>query len=190
MLDNNSRLTKLCVPGCTRLGIDNIVNSLKAIRSNKGAPGIKHLRIGGLYGVTDEHFEELKILLGADSIAQQNVHKPHLYNRKLYLLCDDDNAIDIEICPKCQKLRLVYDCPSGLCQSNDHAAQVCRACTLCIPRCVQCGRCISDGEYEETFCLELLCSDCFKQSLNCQENQGEKPGFTTDPVHHEPSYNG
>lgn len=189
VLDNNSRLTKLCVPGCTRLGIDNIVNSLKAIKSNKGAPGIKHLRIGGLYGVTDEHFEELKILLGADSIVQQNVHKPHLYNRKLYLLCDDDNAIDIELCPKCQKLRLVYDCPAGGCQSNDHASQVCRACTLCIPRCVQCGRCINDGEYEETFCLELLCSNCFKQSLNCQENQGGKAGFTTDLVHHEPSYN-
>ncbi|KAF5945230.1 hypothetical protein HYC85_015458 [Camellia sinensis] len=146
---------QLCVPGCIRLSIEGILNNLKAFKS-KGSPGIKHLRIGGRYDVTNEHFEELKLLLNADIHIQQNDHKPHFYHRgNLYLLCDDDRAVDIEICPRCQKLRLVYDCPAEGCQVKvGDATQACRACRVCIPRCVQCGRCINDGEYEETFCLE------------------------------------
>lgn len=164
VLENNPRLTKLCVPGCTKLSVEGIVNNLKAFKC-KGTQGIKHLRIGGLYGVTDEHFEQLKLLLGADIRSnQQNDHKPHFYHRgNLYLLCDDERAIDIEICPRCQKLRLVYDCPAEGCQERERdVAQQCRACRLCIPRCFQCGCCINDNEYEETFCLDWLCSDCFK----------------------------
>lgn len=181
---------QLCVPGCTRLSIEGIVNSLKVFKSNKGTHGIQHLRIGGLYGVTYEHFEELKFLLGADSrLHQTGQYRPHFYLRgNLYLLCDDDRAIDIEICPQCQKLRLVYDCPAEGCQVKEHDSQVCRACTLCIARCVQCGRCINDSEYEETFCLELLCSDCFKRALKCQGQDG-KVSFTKNSVYKEPNYN-
>ncbi|KAL6969323.1 hypothetical protein U1Q18_029040 [Sarracenia purpurea var. burkii] len=179
VLENNPRLTKLCVPGCTRLSIEGIVNNLKAFKF-KSTPGIKHLRIGGLYGVTDEYFEELKLLLSADIHNQQNNHKPHFYHRgNMYLLCDDDRAIDIEICPRCQKLRLVYDCPAGGCQEmGDCVTRACRACRLCIPRCAQCGRCINDNEYEETFCLEWLCSDCSKQLHNHPHRQDGKDGFS------------
>ncbi|KAK6922345.1 hypothetical protein RJ641_012852 [Dillenia turbinata] len=156
VLECNSRLTKLSVPGCTRLTTEGIINSLKAV-----VPGIKHLRIGGLYGTTHEHFEELNLLLGARDEMHQSVLKPHFYHSgNLYLPYDDDRTIDIEICPRCKNVRLVYDCPSEGCQMKEHAAQECRACTLCIARCFQCGRCINDGEYEETFCLEFLCSEC------------------------------
>ncbi|XP_022776240.1 F-box protein SKIP14-like [Durio zibethinus] len=159
---DNPKLIKLSVPGCIRLSIEGVLNSLKALKS-MGSQGVKHLRIGGLYGVTLKHFEELKFLLGMDNQIQQIVHKPHFYNRRnVYLSCGDDRAVDIEMCPRCQSMRLVYDCPVECCQWKDHAAHSCRACTLCISRCVQCGRCINDNEYEETFCLELLCSDCLE----------------------------
>jgi hypothetical protein len=158
---------QLSVPACTRLSIEGIVTSLKAFKAT-GTHGVKHLRIGGLYGVTQKHFEELMFLLGPDSHIQQNAHKPHFYHRgNLYLSCEDDRAIDIEMCPRCQNLRLIYDCPVEGCQGKEHPSQACRACSLCIARCVQCGRCINDSEYEETFCLELLCSDCWKQLLKC-----------------------
>ncbi|GAV80363.1 hypothetical protein CFOL_v3_23824 [Cephalotus follicularis] len=184
VLDNNPRLTKLSVPGCTRLSIEGIVSSLKAFKS-MGTQGVKHLRIGGLYGVTQNYFEELKFLLGTDSF-MQNAHKPHFYNKgKLYLSCEDDRAIDIETCPRCQNLRLVYDCPAEGCQGKELATRVCRACTLCISRCVQCGRCINDSAYEETFCLELLCSDCWKQQ--CLERQDKKTGTLNSLTLHEPS---
>lgn len=181
-LENNPRLTKLSVPGCTRLSIEGIVTSLKAFKS-MGTQGLKHLRIGGLYGVTQKHFEELKLLLGTDNHTQQNAHKPHFYHRgNFYLSCDDDRAIDIEMCPRCQNLRLVYDCPAEGCQQKEHSTQSCRACTLCIARCVQCGRCINDSEYEETFCLELLCSDCWKELLKYQEKQDRKISPPKPPV--------
>ncbi|XWS63804.1 hypothetical protein CRYUN_Cryun06bG0133400 [Craigia yunnanensis] len=172
VVENNPKLIKLSVPGCTKLSIEGILNSLKALKS-MGTQGVKHLRIGGLYGVTQKHFEELKFLLGMDNQIQQIVHKPHFYNRRnVYLSCEDDRAIDIEMCPRCLNMRLVYDCPAEGCQRKEHTAQLCRACILCILRCVQCGRCINDSEYEETFCLELLCSDCWKlQLVKCQERQ-------------------
>lgn len=158
---------QLSVPGCTRLSIEGIVSCLKAFKS-VGTPGLKHLRIGGLYGVAHKHFEELRFLLGMDSQILQNAHEPHFYRRgNIYLSCDDDRAIDLETCPRCQNLRLVYDCPAEGCQGKEHANQVCRACTICILRCSQCGCCINDSEYEETFCLELLCSECGKQPLKC-----------------------
>ncbi|KAF2292844.1 hypothetical protein GH714_029309 [Hevea brasiliensis] len=181
VLQNNPRLIKLSVPGCTRLSIEGIVSSLKAFKT-MGTQGVKHLRIGGLYGVTQKHFEELMLLLGTDKHMQQNAHKPHFYQRgNFYLSCEDDRTIDIEVCPRCQNLRLVYDCPAEGCQQKEHSTQACRACTLCILRCVQCGRCINDNEYVETFCLELLCSDCWKQLQKCQEKQDSKISAPKSP---------
>lgn len=188
VLDSNPKLSKLCVPGCTRLSINGILESLRTFKL-MGTLRVKHIRIGGLYGVTEEHFEELKFLLGITSEKQQNVNalKPYFYHREsMYLSCDDDRIIDIEMCPRCQKLRLVYDCPAEVCQGKEHASQVCRACTLCIARCVQCGRCINDNEYEETFCLELLCSDCSKhQRLKRHEMEGSDVAISDSTSHHE-----
>jgi len=176
---------QLSVPGCTRLSIEGIVGMLKAYNS-VGPQGVKHLYIGGLYGVTQKHFEELRFLLGADSRQQmQQSHKPHFYRRgNLYLSCNDDRAMDIEVCPRCQNLRLVYDCPAESCQGTGHTTQMCRACTLCIPRCSQCGHCINDSEYEETFCLELLCSSCSKQLVKCSDG---KAGPAKSVIIHEQS---
>ncbi|KAE9610501.1 hypothetical protein Lal_00029740 [Lupinus albus] len=182
VLEANPTLIKLSVPGCTRLTIDGIVGILKAFRS-MGTQGVRHLHIGGLYGVTQQHYEEILLLLGTDSQMLQHSHKPHFYCRgNLYLSCDDRRAIDIEVCPRCQNLRLVYDCPAEGCQGVGNATQACRACTLCIPRCSQCGRCINDSEYEETFCLELLCSMCSKQLLKCSEMMERKFGPTKSVV--------
>ncbi|KAL1539278.1 F-box protein SKIP14-like [Salvia divinorum] len=175
VLETNPRLTKLFVPGCTRLTVEGMLKNVWTHNSNKDAPGIKFLRIGGLYGVTHEHFEELKSLLGTDDNILKSHHKPHFYHRgNYYLPYDDDRAIDIEMCPRCEKFRLVYDCPSEGCQVKDNGSQVCRACTLCIARCAQCGTCINDNEYEETFCLDLVCSDCFKQLVKYQDGLTEE----------------
>ncbi|KAK6928465.1 F-box domain [Dillenia turbinata] len=190
VLESNPCLEKLSVPGCVRLSVDCILFHLKALKS-AGILRIKHLRIGGLYGITNRHFEEFMFLLGADKDRQNTTRKPRFYHGgQMYLSCDDDRAIDVEMCPKCQKLRLVYDCPAESCQGNYHAAQRCRACTLCIARCIHCGRCISDCEYQETFCLDLLCLDCWGQILECQERQEEDaiPSFKHAIVHQETRY--
>lgn len=167
VLETNPKLTKLSVPGCTRLSIDGILNNLKAFKSStRGTSGIKHIRTGGFYGITYEHFKELKFLLGSDE-NMKNDYLPHYYHRGNLYLPDDERDIDVEVCPRCQNLRLVYDCPAEGCFGKDN----CRACIICIPRCAQCGRCVHNSEYEETFSLEYLCSGCVKEMPRCQKVQ-------------------
>ncbi|KAF9666300.1 hypothetical protein SADUNF_Sadunf16G0215300 [Salix dunnii] len=170
VLESNPRLTKLCVPECVRLTIDGILCNLRILKS-AGTLRIKHIRIGGLFGVTENRFEELKSLLGMDHM-HSRAKTPQFHRvGQLYLSCDDDRAIDIEKCPKCKQLKLVYDCPAESCQGKDQVNQLCRACTLCIARCIQCGCCIKDCDYEETFCLDFLCLDCWKHLLIVKRSQ-------------------
>ncbi|XP_022967133.1 F-box protein SKIP14-like isoform X2 [Cucurbita maxima] len=171
VLLNNPKVTKLSVPGCTRLTIGGIVDSLKAFKSI-GRPGLKHLSIAGMYGVTEAHFKELeKLLLGTDNLTQLNTHEPRFYRGGIHFpLCNDGRAIDIERCPKCMNMRIVYDCPVVGCKGIKEGdtdpnanAQRCRGCTLCIARCNWCGRCIDETVHEETFSLDLRCIDCGKK---------------------------
>ncbi|XAR51964.1 hypothetical protein NMG60_11006777 [Bertholletia excelsa] len=165
VLESNSGLTKLSVPGCMKLSVEAILCNLRASKS-AGNLGIKNLRIGGLPGITNKQYEELKFLLGVDNHSELSGHKPRFYGGgQLYLACDDDRAIDIEACPRCQKPRQVFDCPADSCQGKHQTAQLCRACTSCIARCFYCGRCLGD-DYQETFCLDPACLDCGPQSYN------------------------
>lgn len=174
VFDSNPKLTKLSIPGCIKISVESILLNLRTLKS-AGKPGIKQLRIGGLSGITDKQFKELKFLLGEDNHVQLRAPKPRYFNGGLsYLSCDDDCAIDIEACPRCQRLSLVYDCPVESCQGKNQTAQMCRACILCITRCISCGCCLGDCDYVETFCLQLLCLQCLENLLNCQERHGEK----------------
>lgn len=170
VLESNPKLTKLSVPECTGLSVEGILFNLKAFKSI-GSPGIKHLKIGGCFSVTEEQFKEFKFLLGADNSIQLREQKPQFFRQgQLHFTCDDDRVIDIEICPRCDKLKLVYDCPSESCRTTHHAAQLCRACFLCIARCFRCGCCFKHCDYEETFTLDLLCFNCLKHIFGSEEN--------------------
>lgn len=144
-----------------RLSLEGLINNLKALKSS-AMLGITHLRLGKLFGVTSENYDELKLLLGVDRLEQSNARKPRFYHHGPHSLAfDDDRPLDIEMCSLCQKLKLVFDCPAEGCQEKP---EECRACDICIARCIQCGRCIKNCEYEETFLLENLCSSCWKET--------------------------
>lgn len=163
VLESNPRLTKLSIPGCLKLNVEALINNLKALKLS-GVLGLKHLELGRLFKITNKHYEELRTLLGADQLQHSAVCKPRYYHSgHSFLSCDDGRAIDIEICPMCQKLKLVYDCPAQSCQEK--GPEQCRACEACIFRCVHCGSCIKNNMYVETFCLEYLCSACWKQPI-------------------------
>ncbi|XP_009129572.1 F-box protein SKIP14 [Brassica rapa] len=159
VLERNPQVVKLGVPGCTRISIDGLVSILRDLKS-AGKLKVKHLETGGLYGVTKDHYDELLDLLDIDNNVNKTIiQKPRYYHRGYtFASCDDVvRALDIEMCRKCENWRIVYDCPAEDCKGKEE----CRACSLCVQRCVQCGRCIN-GVYEETFCLEFLCSGCSK----------------------------
>ncbi|KAI4340661.1 hypothetical protein MLD38_025473 [Melastoma candidum] len=127
VLERNPKLSKLSVPGCTRLSIHGLLESLRTLKL-LGTLQLKHVRIGGIYGVTEEQFDELKLLLGMEGEKGLGDHKPHFYRRgNLYLPCQDNRVIDIEMCPRCEKARLVYDCPDEACMVKEAASQVDRS---------------------------------------------------------------
>lgn len=164
-------LMQLSVPECGRLTADGILWNLKVLKS-AGKPRLKYLGVNGIFGMTHQHFEEFKVLLGVDSSKRPSTRKPRfLQGGQLSVSSDDDYTIDIEICPKCQQLRVVYDCPSESCLKKKSTAQLCRACTICIKRCINCGRCLNNCPYHELFNFDLLCIDCWQEFFEHQERQ-------------------
>ncbi|KAL8471149.1 hypothetical protein ACS0TY_028736 [Phlomoides rotata] len=172
VLERNLELTKLSVAGSNKFSLEGVMDSLKVFNSI-AKPGIKHIRIADIknliiapIGITNE----LKLLLGADEDAKPNNYKPRFYCAEIYLSLDDERAIDVERCPRCQVLRQVYDCPTENCRVTSHSTQTCKACIQCIARCIQCGCCLDDKAYEELFNFEARCYDCLKEYLKSVKN--------------------
>ncbi|WCJ42301.1 F-box protein SKIP14 [Euphorbia peplus] len=169
VFDSNPSLTKLGVPGCVSLSIDSILSSMRLLKSS-GSLKIKQLRVGRSFGVTKDQFEELKSILDVDDDGNLKVSQQrYIHLGQLYVSLEDDRAIDIEICPTCQIVRLVYDCPAKGCQGKDRSRELCRGCSLCIARCIYCGCCVEDSDYAETFCLDCLCLVCLKSLLRYEK---------------------
>lgn len=165
VVDSNKRLRKLNVRGCRGITVDGILKNLRVLKSSDTS-GINHLRMGNR-ALTMEQFVEIKCLIGADKCMQLKSGTPHYFRSDHSSpSCDDDCVIDIEECPRCENPRLVYDCPVESCKEKQFGIEMCRACTICIPRCGECGRCVGDTEYDETFCLEAVCSECRKRPLD------------------------
>ncbi|KAK4360800.1 hypothetical protein RND71_019752 [Anisodus tanguticus] len=159
--------------GCVKLTIDGILSNLKILKT-AGKTRLKYLGIYGLFGVTNQHIEEIKLLTGVDDSKLPTTRKPQIFGGdQLRITSDDDRAMDIEVCPKCQQLELIYDCPSESCQKKQSAIQLCRACTTCIARCFNCGCCLNNCDYEELFSFELLCLDCWRKPWGSQVEGAE-----------------
>lgn len=167
----NPRLLKLSLPGCSRISADAVVRMVEGHTNQRfsGAATLKQLRVRNMDGFTKEHLEKLQKMVGVKT--QEHLRKPYYYHQKHQTsVQDDERAIDVEECPICTNIRLVYDCTRERCQQrNGVGTPNCRACILCIVRCEACGRCITDNNYEETFALDVLCSCCWLGSPKCAE---------------------
>ncbi|EFJ26148.1 hypothetical protein SELMODRAFT_98374 [Selaginella moellendorffii] len=143
---SNPMLSRILLPGCIRISVDAVVRMVEFLeRGRSQGLGVKQIKIRGLSGVTKDNLERLQMLL-------------------------DERAIDVEACPRCKQPRAVFDCTRDKCR-DWKALKIpqCRGCIFCISRCEDCGMCIDDTDYEETFCLRLLCSDCWLRLPKCLE---------------------
>ncbi|CAN4090717.1 unnamed protein product [Withania somnifera] len=184
VLERNPNLSKLSVPGCARLTADGILSNLKVLKT-AGKLRLKYLGIYGLFGLTNQHIEEFKLLTDVDNSKLPTTRKPWFFGRgPLHVTPDDDRAMDIEVCPKCEHLELVYDCPSESCQKKQSSSQLCRACTTCIKRCISCGCCLNNCHYMELLHFDLLCLDCQGKPLGCQKGEKKKPFLSQNSVVH------
>lgn len=182
VLERNPNLSKLSVPGCARLTPDGIISNLKALKM-AGKMSLKYLGIYGLYGLKNQHIEEFKLLIGVDNSKLPTTRMPQFFGRDaLHVTSDDDRAMDVEVCPKCQHVELVYDCPSESCQKKQSASQLCRACTMCIKRCIGCGCCLNNCHYVELLHFDLLCLDCRIKPSGCQKGEKKMPFLSQTSV--------
>ncbi|BAF15049.1 F-box protein SKIP14 [Oryza sativa Japonica Group] len=166
VLESNPRLTKLSILGCPRLTLDGLISNLKSFNT-KAVFGIKHLRVGTLFSLRKEQYEELLSLLNTDKTQEVHNRGPRFLHANRFLSdCNDGYALDIEMCPICQNYKLVYDCPDEGC--DDRRSGNCKGCTVCILRCYECGRCVDKLAFKESFSLDWVCP-------NCQEKKDLSP---------------
>ncbi|KAF5748036.1 F-box protein SKIP28 [Tripterygium wilfordii] len=166
VLVKNSLITKLYIPWCTGLTPDGVVKAVKTLTC------LKSLSINGIYNVKKEHLEMLHSCLCPNPFQQElppilyhefrNENLQAFSNRKI------DRAIDVEVCPKCDDVRMVFDCPRETCRrTRERSVGQCRGCQICISRCEECGRCVQSDELEDAVCADVLCSDCWLQLPKC-----------------------
>ncbi|XP_010271290.1 PREDICTED: F-box protein SKIP28 isoform X2 [Nelumbo nucifera] len=193
VIENNPRINKLYIPGCTSLTADGIVRAVKKLTEHNH--DLKRLRLHGVYGITRQHIETLYSCLNISQL-QQEQQKQHSTFRDYRCFSplrheSTTSPIDVEVCPRCKDIRLVFDCPRESCNRTEPLSSECRGCFFCIPRCVECGGCIDLTEMGHTICIDFLCLDCWIPLPKCnmcnkaycslhadqQRNPGDVTGF-------------
>lgn len=184
------------VPGCTGLTPEGIIKAVEKLSENKHT--LESLHIRGIYRITKDHLRNLQSYLQVNSPQQNQKKQRHiLYHEDTnYLLLaneEGDRGIDVEICPKCDEVRMVFDCTKDACKRKLPAYR-CRGCCRCIPWCAECGGCVELDSMEDAVCKDILCLDCWLQLAKCNlcnkpycrqhanlgSNSSDSPGFVCD----------
>ncbi|KAL7000900.1 hypothetical protein U1Q18_002052 [Sarracenia purpurea var. burkii] len=148
VVQKNPLVSKLHVPGCTGLTPDGVIRAVKTLTDQQNH-NLVSLKINGIYNIKQEHLDALRSILEPQEIACQ---------------------IDVDICPKCNLVRPVFNCPRQSCERKRRGLSECKGCSYCIPRCVECERCVGFEEEEDTgdtACGDTLCSECWLQHSKC-----------------------
>ncbi|PQQ20798.1 F-box protein SKIP28 [Prunus yedoensis var. nudiflora] len=172
VVERNPLINKLYLPGCTGLTPEGVIGAMKTLSEHHH--GLKSLMISGIYNINKEHLETLRPYLEKNlSQQEQSGSWPLLFHehRDVPTFRHDKGytTIDVEVCPKCDEVRMVFDCPRRTCKRKiGRSMSDCRGCNFCIPRCQECGGCVDDSEeVEEAVCADILCSDCWLQLPKC-----------------------
>ncbi|KAF5442767.1 hypothetical protein F2P56_035390 [Juglans regia] len=169
VIDRNHGINKLYIPTCTGLTSGGVIRAVKTLSEHNHS--LKSLRINGIYNIEKEELEILRSYLQMN--LSQQMQQPMLFHhRNLSMFSNkSEPLIDVDICPKCKDVRMVYDCPREACKRKNkklmHPTAGCKGCNLCIPRCEECGGCLESEEIEETACGDSLCSECWLKLPKC-----------------------
>ncbi|KAJ3677424.1 hypothetical protein LUZ60_003148 [Juncus effusus] len=164
IVDQNPGITKLFVPGCINLTPNGMINLVKhSLDQNRS---LTHLKLYGLCNIKEEHLKILNSLLSKNNKST----KPSIYGSdhptRLTINGGDgsDRPVDLELCPFCQSIGLVYNCTRNNCRRRD-----CRACYFCVPRCEDCGGCMDTDHVSQndSACNHLLCTQCWLKLPKC-----------------------
>ncbi|XP_008809419.2 F-box protein SKIP28 [Phoenix dactylifera] len=164
--DRNPGVTKLYVPGCVYLSVDGVMKVVKRLFERGG--NLKHLQLRGICNITKEHLDVLNSLLCKNNPRQISQPSFYSYWRIVSFNSDDGRPVDVDMCPKCKNVNLVFDCTRENCRMMKSRWRECRGCFFCIARCEECGGCIDFEESgEKAICLHLLCLQCWLRRPKC-----------------------
>ncbi|CAA3026929.1 Hypothetical predicted protein [Olea europaea subsp. europaea] len=111
-----------------------------------------------------EDLYTLHNLLDLDETQQKKVKILYHEHKKCSSLKreETDYPIDVDVCPKCYEVRMVFDCP-GILRPKEQQLQTieCKGCYHCIPRCDECGICITGQELAKAAWADTLCLECW-----------------------------
>ncbi|KAJ4823528.1 hypothetical protein Tsubulata_034050 [Turnera subulata] len=171
VVERNHLISKLQVTSCTGLTPEGIVRAVKTLSQYHNS--LKSLRIDGIYNFKKENLDILCSLLRMNPEAQKKSQTIlyHHYSINSTTSRDkviSDRAIDVDLCPVCNEVRMVFDCSRETCKrKRDQPYSKCRGCSFCIPRCEECGGCVDEEEQEESVCSDILCSQCWLSLPKC-----------------------
>lgn len=108
------------MPGCIYLTADGMVEVVKRLHERKGNVNQLRLRLHGLCNIKKDHLDVLNSFLCKDGLRSKSLvpsfygsnHLPESINS------DDGRPIDVDICPMCRSVRLVFDCTRDECRSE------------------------------------------------------------------------
>ncbi|CAO2201902.1 unnamed protein product [Urochloa humidicola] len=166
VVQRNPDLTELFVPRCSGLTADGLVKIIQFLHECKG--DLSRVRLHGICKMTKHHLEVINSLICRSS--QQDAQALY-YNHRVHevLNTDDSRPIDVDMCPLCRNVRLVFDCTRKDCREVKDGWTRCRGCFFCVARCETCGGCIDLEELGETglACSDFLCMDCWLKLPKC-----------------------
>ncbi|KAJ1437891.1 Leucine-rich repeat domain superfamily [Sesbania bispinosa] len=171
VVEQNPLINKLHIPACTGITPDGVLRAVKTLCQRSNC--LSTLSINGIYNLQKEHLDMLVLNLRRNlPLENQQIQQPLYYHERgsfsVFKHEDNQRIIDLEICPKCFEVRMVYDCPRRDCKRRERPQAQCRGCNFCIPRCENCGGCIgSDDEVEESACGDISCLECWLQLPKC-----------------------
>nr|ACF85214.1 unknown [Zea mays] len=168
IVERNHDVTELFVPRCTGLTADGLVKIIHFLHGqHKG--NLSRVRLHGICKVNNHHLDIIKSLMCRGS-QQQDAQALH-YNHRVHevLNTDDGRPIDVDLCPLCRNVRLVFDCTRKNCREVKDGRSRCRGCFFCVARCETCGGCIDLEELGESglACSDFLCMDCWLKLPKC-----------------------
>ncbi|KAM7263619.1 hypothetical protein ACFE04_001302 [Oxalis oulophora] len=161
VMQKSPLINKLYVPRCTRLTPEGII---AAVRTHSS---IQFLEINGIYNITKQHLDSFHSYLPIKSTHPQPLLYYHDYRNRNISRHVHDKAgriLDVEICPRCNEVNMVFECPKETCKRLPSS---CKGCKFCIPRCEECGGCVGPDEVEDTICADTLCSNCWLKLPKC-----------------------
>ncbi|CAA7043682.1 unnamed protein product [Microthlaspi erraticum] len=134
VIDANPLITKMIVPGCTELTPEGIMKCVSSLTK------LETLHINGVYGFTKHHISSLS-----------STYLPR------------EGSIDVEVCPKCDEVRMIPSCSRRSCKQRQSKERKCKGCWFCVSRCVECSVCLGpETEVQEAACGgDVLCLECW-----------------------------